>query len=259
MKNYIYIFAILLLASCSNNNKEQKGQTTTTDTLAVNNTGNAFAFNEVEFKKQSLPFTIDTLFIQKVDTNNRITYQQVRALGINFLNGELGDGLSYDLNTFCLIDSLKQRNKYVDYINHLDIGMTKTCIAYKVCLINLPENNKLFIWGITNASYEACPFFSGTLLIGTFVNSNKEATHFNIAELSGGGDPPSMMNTQTTANIGADGKIEIISIVNSDDMDVPGEGIERTTYKLEIKGNVISLVDTKKEVLSKEDEAKQDQ
>lgn len=256
MKNYIYLFCVLVFASCGNDEQKVIENVTKTDSNTVAST---FPLSEEGFRLLPLPIRIDTLFIQTLDTNKRITYQQVRQLGINFLKGELGDGMVYDINEFAQIDSLKQSGGYKKYLEKLDIGMTKTCIAYKVALINLPENNKLFIWGITNASYEACPFFSGTLLIATFVNENNLATHFNLAEISGGGDPPSMMDTQTEAKITADGKIEITSIVTSDDMDVPGEGIEKTVFKVEVKGKEIVLVDTKKEVLSKEEEPKLDQ
>ncbi|MBL7910315.1 MAG: hypothetical protein JNJ41_04630 [Bacteroidia bacterium] len=256
MKNYIYLFCVLVFASCGNDEQKSLESITKTDSNTVSST---FPLSEEGFRLLPLPLRIDTLFVQTLDTNKRITYQQVRQLGVNFLKGELGDGLVYDINEFAQIDSLKQSGAYKAYLEKLDIGMTKTCIAYKVALINLPDNNKLFVWGITNASYEACPFFSGTLLVGTFVNKNNEATLFNIAEISGGGDPPSMMNTQTEAKIAADGKIEITSIVTSDDMDTPGVGIEKATFKLEATAGLIKIVDTKKEVLSKEDEPKQDQ
>lgn len=258
MKNYFYLFGILLLASCGSEEQKKSENLVITDTALVE-TQSAFPFTEDGFRLLPLPIRLDTLFVQTVDTNKRISYQQIRQLGVNFLKGELGDGMVYDINEFAQIDSLKQSGGYKKYLENIDIGMTKTCIAYKVALINLPNSNKLFIWGITNASFEACPFFSGTLLIGTFVDKNKQATLFNIAEISGGGDPPSMMNTQTETKITADGKIEITCIVTSDDMDTPGVGIEKTTFKLEPNENGITVVDTKKEILSKEDEPKPDQ
>jgi hypothetical protein len=258
MKNYVYLLGILIFVSCGNKDETIAEKTITADTAVVE-TQSSFPFDEKDFRLLPLPIRLDTLFVQTVDTNKRITYQQIRQLGVNFLEGELGDGMVYDINEFAQIDSLKQSGGYKKYLEKLDIGMTKTCIAYKVCLLNLPKNNKLFIWGITNASYEACPFFSGTLLIGTFVNKNKEATLFNIAEISGGGDPPSMMDTKTEAKISTDGKIEIACTVTSDDLDTPGVGIEKKTFTLESNENGISVTDTKKEILSKEDEPKQDQ
>ncbi|MBL7919678.1 MAG: hypothetical protein JNJ40_05155 [Bacteroidia bacterium] len=258
MKNYIYLFSVLLFVSCGNKEQTITDTTVKTDSSVVENTS-SFVFNNKDFKELSLPLNIDTTFIQKVDTNNRITYQQIRQLGVNFVKGELGEGLVYDINEFAQIDSLKQSGGYKAYLETLDIGMTKTCIAYKVSLINLPNSNKLFIWGITNATFEACPFFSGTLLIGTFVNKNQQATLFNIAEISGGGDPPAMMDTKTEAKIGVDGKIEITCIVTNDDMDIPGVAIEKKTFTLVATENGITVGNSKTEILSKEDEPKLDQ
>ncbi|MEO6303140.1 MAG: hypothetical protein ABIP51_08195 [Bacteroidia bacterium] len=258
MKNYIYFFALVICISCSTEKSKENDQLTTMDTAIVENTiVTNFPFEEKDFKKLPLPFTMDTLFIQKVDSSNRITYQQVRSLGINFLKSELGDGLSYDLNTFCEIDSLKQVGKYKNYVEHLDIGMTKKCIAFKLGLLDMGNNNKLFIWGIEVSSYEACPYFSGTKIIATFVNGEKETTHFTIAEISGGGDPPSSGNDQITAIIEADGKIRVDQISIGDDSDVPGIDITNKTYQLKIDGNRIVVVDTKTEEKSKEQEVAQ--
>ena len=257
MKNYFYLFSVLLLISCGN--KEQVINEKNNDIDSTSKETSNFPFSENNFNHLSLPLNLDTLFVQMVDTNNRITYQEIRKLGVNFLKGELGDGLVYDINEFAQIDSLKQSGGYKAYLDKIDIGMTKICIAYKVGVLNFTQSGKLFIWGITNASYEACPFFSGTLLVGTYLNENNEATLFNLSEISGGGDPPSMMNTVTTSKISADRKIEICSVVTTDDLDVKGEGIEKTIFKLEVNADKIVLVDTKKEVLGKEEEPKQNQ
>ncbi len=258
MKNYIYLFGILLLASCGNKEQASSDITVKADSSVVEN-ASSFVFNNKDFKELTLPLNIDTTFIQKVDTNNRITYQQIRQLGVNFISGELGDGLVYDINEFAQIDSLKQSGGYRAYLEKIDIGMTKTCIAYKVGVVNLNANNKLFIWGITNASYEACPYFSGTLLIGTFVNEKNIATSFDLAEISGAGDPPATMTTETVSKITNDGRIEITSIVINDDLDLNGEGKEKKVFKIEVNATGIIVKDKKTEILSKEEEPKQDQ
>jgi hypothetical protein len=255
MKNFFFLFSILFLISCGSKDQVISENKNTIDTITIG--ASTFPFLEQDFKQLSFPLNLDTGVVQTVDTTDRINYQQVRKLGVNFLKGALGDGMIYDINEFAQIDSLKQSGGYKAYLEKIDIGMTKTCIAYKIGVLNFPENSKLYIWGITNATYEACPFFSGTLLIGTFVNAYKQATLFNIAEISGGGDPPSMMNTVTTAKITEDGKIEISSVVTTDDLDLKGAGIEKTVFKLEANGNAITLMDSKKEVVSIEEAPKQ--
>ncbi len=258
MKNYIYLVSILFFVSCGNKEQTITDNAVKADSSAIENTP-SFVFNNKDFKELSAPLNIDTTFIQKVDTNSRITYQQIRQLGVNFISGELGDGLVYDINEFAQIDSLNQSGGYRAYLEKIDIGMTKTCIAYKVGVVNLNANNKLFIWGITNASYEACPYFSGTLLIGTFVNEKNIATSFDLAEISGAGDPPATMSTEMTSKITGDGKIEVTSVVTNDDLDLNGLGKEKKVFKIEVSGAEIIVKDKKTEILSKEEEPKSDQ
>ena len=251
MKNYLYVIAIGILFSCSHENNAEKENPEAIDSLLADKTS-AFPFNEKEFKKFTLSFAVDTLFIQKVDTNSRITYQQVRSLGNNFLKLESGEGSNYDWNKFCELDSLKQIGKYADYVSKLDIGMTKRSIAYKLGFINLGNNSKLFIWGIDESSYEADPFFVGTSIIATFLNSENQSTHFTIGCISSAGDPPSMGNEQLTSKINEDGTINLDNVSVSDDLDVPGENITHTTFQFKIDGNKIVKLGSKTEVKNTE-------
>lgn len=258
MKNYFYLLSILILAACSSEEHKITENATVSDTT-VAEVRSLLPFSGKNYNVLALPLIIDTSFVQKVDTNSRITYQQIRNLGVNFLKGELGDGLVYDINEFAQIDSLKQNGSYKAYLEKLDIGMTKTCIAYNVGVVDLNNGNRIFIWGITNSSYEACPYFAGTLLIGTFINEKNESVSFDLAEISAAGDPPATMSTETTAKITKDGVIEIKSIVTNDDLDLNGEGKEKKIFTIEVKGSEISVKDKKTEILSKEEEPKADQ
>ncbi|MGZ4044114.1 MAG: hypothetical protein ACXVO9_12995, partial [Bacteroidia bacterium] len=161
-------------------------------------------------------------------------------------------GLSYDINSFCEIDSLKQEGKYNSYLEKLDIGMTKVAISFKLGVIDLGNGAKLFLWGVHNSSFEACPFFAGTTIIGTFVNANKQNTHFVIGEISGGGDPPSMGNDQVTSKINTDGKVEIKRISVNDDLDIPGEETTIETIVLKLNADKIEILDSKKQVKNTE-------
>jgi len=251
MKKFIYALISACLMSCSNN-EEKKETNKSTDTLAVENITIEAGFDPRLFKTLQLPLNIDTIFIMNVDTNDRIPYQQARQLGANFLKQESMQWVSNDINEFCLIDSLKQEDKYRDYIEKLEIGMTKKSIAYKVGLVNFTNGSKLFLWGIINSSYEACPFFSGTNIIGTFVNQHNQNTHFILAGRWGGGDPPAMMNKDITAKINADGKIEIENVTVNDDLDAPGVEITKENLILKAEKDSLRLVDFKKEVKSTE-------
>lgn len=255
MKYIFTLFIVFLFVSCSNNSKDTVPENQTlTDTLAIDTLAvQAFSFDEKEFKVLKLPFVIDTLFIQTVDTNHRLTYQQVRQLGINGIKGEVSD-LHYSFNQMCMIDSLKQINKYQEYVNKLDIGMMEKSIVFKVGVLDVGNNNRLFIWGTIYSSYPACPFYSGTELIGTLVTNDKQNIHISLAKIAGGGDPPSMGNTETTCKINTDGTIEINTIEENDDLDVPGINHTYITQKLKIEEDKIVEVSNKKEEKNTEKE-----
>jgi hypothetical protein len=250
MKYKLILFTVLF-AAC--NNSGNKSDQKTTDSTAVGNSAIvASTFDNKLFKPISLPFNLDTTFILKADTNDRIPYQQIRSLGYEFLKNELTDGLINNIQEFCKIDSLKQAGAYKSYIDSLTIGMTKISIAYKIGVIDFKNNSRLFIWGITNSSYEACPFYSGTYLAGTFVNEAKQNTHFILGEISGGGDPPSMGSNEITAKVNGDGKIEIMNKRVFDDLDVPGEETTKQILSLKLDKDKIQIMDFKKEVKNTE-------
>jgi hypothetical protein len=250
MKFYIFLIAILFV-SCNSQDSDNKKQQVSTDSSFIS-TKTAATFDDKLFKLLSLPLSIDTTFIIKLDTNDRIPFEQLRALRAQFLDNELSNSIAYNINTFCEIDSLKQIGEYKKYVDSLTIGMTKISIGYKIGCIDFKNNSKLFIWGLTSSSYEACPFYNGTLVIGTFVNEARQNTHFLLGEISGFGDPPSMGNSELTAKINSDGKIEIKSILISDDLDVPGEETTKRTLILQLDKDKIQVLDTKKEVKNTE-------
>ncbi len=248
---YIFILTVILFVSCTD-----PGAKTTesfTDTTAVDGKSTVNAnFDYKLFKQLSLPLNIDTNFILKVDTNDRISYRQIRSLGTNFLRSEPSNGLSYNFNLFCEIDSLKEAGKYKEYLDSLTIGMTKKLVIYKIGVIDLKNDTKLFLWGSTNSSYEACPFFSGTYILATFVNTKKENTHFLLAAFISSGDPPSMSNVQITAKINTDGTIEMMSKMVGDDLDTPGEETTTQKFNLKLDGDHIGVRESKAEVKNTE-------
>jgi hypothetical protein len=188
-------------------------------------------FTESNFKKLQLPLKADTSFIDKADTNSRLTYHELRHIGAGL---HLKDEINYSINEFCGIDSLKEKNLYQAYVDSLDIGRTKNSIAFKVGYMALKNGSKLFLWGTESSSYEACPSFYRKNIIATYVNSKGEIIEtFPLAERFSGADPPSMGSNDVMAEIDADGKITLTDISISDDLDIPGNEI--TTVISEIK------------------------
>lgn len=246
MKKCICLLLLVVVIGCDPGKDEKNENTANNDSVGVENKVIAMSFDEKLFAPLSLPLIIDTNFILEVDTNNRIPYQQIRQLGVNFLQHETASGIIYDINSFCEIDSIKQAGGYREYLEKMEIGMTKIAISFKLGVIPIPDNTKLFVWGIHNSSYEACPFFAGTTIIGTYVNENNENIHFLLGEISGGGDPPSMGNDEVISKINKKGIINLKAVSVNDDLDIPGQEIttQKLTLKLE-KGKIVIVHSSK--------------
>lgn len=252
MKFFLPFSLCLFLISC-NNSAEKSEIKPSYDSVDIV----SFAtFDEQSFRALSLPLKIDTVFIQNADSSERISFQQLRSLKSNFMFSEFPSSAEYDFNTFCMIDSLKFNKAYDSYLSKLDIGMTKTCIAYKLGFARLNENIKLFVWGITQSSYEACPFFSGTSIIGTFVNAKNESKHLLLGTISSFGDPPATGSEEITSVISKN-KISINGKTISDDLDIPGEETTIQSVTVEIS-DTLKFVSPFKKVSNTEELTKQE-
>jgi hypothetical protein len=110
----------------------------------------------------------------------------------------------YHLKYFLEIDSIKSAGKYSDYIQSLDIGMTKDSRSWIYDTLSIQEGTA-YVWGISYDSYEACPHFSGKTMYLTTVSKNgtPNAT-IKLTEISSGGDPPSFGADWGTCQIGTD-------------------------------------------------------
>ena len=252
MKKTIFILVAFQFACNPPKKNDETASEIKNDSSAVIHATSAISFDDKLFKPFQLPFNIDTVFILKPDTNEKVTYELLRYLGNEVLDHPMFNSLSYEINTFCKIDSLKAEGVHSEYVAKLDIGMTKESIAFRIGMVSMPNDAKLFLWGIESSSYEACPFHQGKTIIATFVNENKNNTHFIVGEISSAGDPPSMMSQVTTAKIFADGKIEIKSVTISDDIDTPGEEIATEKITLNCVNNKLMVKESKKDVRNSE-------
>jgi hypothetical protein len=252
MKLIPLFFVLIFFACCTPEKPSEKNPADVTDSILSEKGISGVTFDEKLFRKLKLPLVLDTTFVMKADTNERISFSQVRGLKTKFADHPALDLVSYPLNEFCRIDSLKENEVYADYVKGLDIGMTKNSIAFKVGWLEFDNGTKLFLWGLNYTSFEACPFFSGKVILGTFVNEKNENTTFVIAERSGGGDPPSMGNTDVTAKITADGVVDMESINITDDLDIPGEETTRESFSLKLEKDKVLVKSSTKKTTSTE-------
>lgn len=244
---FALILASVFLYSCGSSSKKEEVKALDSTALETK-VESSMSFDDQSFKTLQFPLVLDTVFVEKVDTNDRITYQQFRAQGLNILKHDISERINYTIDDFIKIDSLKQIGKYKNYIDSLDIGMTKQAIAYKIGVLNFKNATKLFIWGFQLKSFEACPFFTYNKIVGTYVDENKKSTHILLAEVSGGGDPPLIGDEKAWSVVKEDGTIEMNYFSVTDDLDIPGQNTFMQSFKMELlKDKIVVSNDKKKE------------
>lgn len=197
----------------------------------------------------TLPFNIDSAFFHGIATKDSLSYQQVEVLSDSLFSHDINFGASHDIKTHRMIDSLKQNKGYADYVNSLDIGMTKFCTAYPLKRINLDEKTILLVWAIQSSSYEACPYSSETACYGTIVYRGKIASSTLLADEISAGDPPVSMYRLIQTELSKELKFAMrFYQENDEDMDAP---------KIEVTNeNYIFALAEGKFVVEKEDKQK---
>ena len=222
LKSIILISAFIIHA-CTSKVGEENHSVNTADSTGIAEKNFGSGFDEREFKVLSLPLHIDSNFINKCDTNKRLNFYQIRSLKGLVKEYNNSPILQHHINEFCRIDSLKENEAYEDYIKNLDIGMTKNSIAFKIGQIHMSESLHLFIWGISYDSYEACPYFSGTNIIGTYMDEAKQNHHILIGGEMSAGDPPATMEIKIYSILKQNKEIEITQFEIQDDLDLDGK------------------------------------
>ena len=244
MKHYALVALALILFSCGNKDAVTEKETQPVkDSLSI---PSYMGFEPGSFKPLGLPLNIDTNFIQNADSSDRIMYPVIRSMAGSIVDHALFSSLAYDMHTVCKIDSLKEINRYQAYLDSLDIGMAKTAIAFRIGVIQL-EQGHLFLWGISQQSYEACPFFSGTIILATHVSPAKNVTHALIGSISSGGDPPSMFGEIITSVIDKNGWIHLEAIQVNSDLDAQTEETTKQSLVLQLKAGKLVVSQAKKE------------
>jgi hypothetical protein len=236
-KVLIFLLTALLLSFCSNPQKNENSSLVDTNDSLVNSevaVSNTNGFRDEIFRELKLPLSVDTLFIQNVDTAQVMKYTELRSDAEDiFLDNPVHTGLQWRVDEFRRIDSIKVAGGYNEYLNKLDIGMMKDCKGFCIGRIAMPNGYKMYLWGLDYGSYEACPYYSGRVIFGTVPTENGRY-HFIIGEESGSGDPPATGNTRITSRVNTEGTIEIIKEEYSDDLDVPGANREIIVCRLKI-------------------------
>jgi hypothetical protein len=214
--------AVFLLAACSGSSDGTAGRGSVDTSLAI-----------------------DSAFIFRSETLHGLSRKDIAQLRAELVTNELTRSLDYELSDLLKIDSLKRSNAYTAYLDSLEPGMTADARAFAAGEIDLGTNGKLTLWKVTSVSFEACPAFTGTLVLGTYEYSQKKklmllGKYFSVS------DPPATGEDRITSKITGN-RIDVSSVsISDEDTDVEGQEISKAELQYELKeGEVILSADKK--------------
>jgi len=195
------------------------------------------------------PFSIDSIFIDMVH-NNDIDPSTLNRDEVLFLSKSIttflpDTYLNEYLNDFFRLDSLITNKKYNEYIDQLDIGMIKTCNAYINGQLIVSDDINIILWSLNYSTYEACPYTSGTKILGTLFYNETYKNTIQLGESSGGGDAPMYWETNVYSIINTQQmNTHLISFVAEADDEIDDDYIEYidTSFQINISNSGFEVI-----------------
>lgn len=218
MKRYLVLGILLtLLAGCdSSENIDNEDvvnsgavglvDSTTTDEVIVEINDHLQTILNKSSANYDLPLQMDTNFVMEIDFEAKaeqqaLNFENVRYLTKNLIENDPTEAATYIINSFLSIDSLKAEGEYEEYVNSLDLGMMKESQAFAEGIIAVSGKNNILLWSLDYSTYEACPYASGALVFGTFLENYEVVNTVLLAEVSGGADAPFWWETRVSSVI----------------------------------------------------------
>jgi len=241
---------LAFLSSCGGPGKEASDKETN-GAITVNN--KQLQKSVGLFKDITLPFTVDTALLFKLEKGDSLGSFEIKTLAANCFKHDLLESFEYDLNTFYKIDSIKAAGKYRQYCDSVSIGMTKVSAAHALGEFQLDANTLILVWGLNTSSYEACPYSSTWAAYFTVIYKGNVGETFLLGEYISAGDAPVSMERTVSSKFIADGTITMdVYQVNDEDMDLPEVEITKEQYTFAVKDGAIKLLSEKKNPAVKE-------
>ena len=161
---------------------------------------------EVSQKVETILPLIDSAYIhQKVSVaDSFLSAADVLKFSKLYISLPEKIGLIPSFESFLKIDSVRNAGEYQNYVETLDIGMIKDATALYLENIKLDANTGINLWCIKYSSYEACPYYEGTEVFGTYYTKNGPQKTYLLGVVSTAADPP--MGLETYVNSVLKGK-----------------------------------------------------
>lgn len=199
-----------LLASCGSSPKEEGKKEKPEKKIEY---PQALASRLNYFPDLSLDLVMDTLFLDSLQKDTfkpgkSLNSEMVRFLTVKMNRDDLTQPNYYYLNDFYKIESYKNKGKYQNYLDSLDIGMTQDAHCHAIGKMEFGDSLALLIWQLNYESYQACPYFTGAHIFGSIVSKGEIKRTMQLAGYESAGDPPISSQTYQLFRISHNGIID---------------------------------------------------
>lgn len=165
------------------------------------------------FPNLDLGLVMDSVFLDSLNGKSfkhgkKLDMETVKFLTVKMNRDDLTEPNYYYLNDFYKIEQYKKKGKYNDFLDSLDIGMTKDANCYAIGKMEYGDSLALLIWQLNYSSYEACPFFSGSHIFGTIVFNGKVKRTMQFAAYESAMDAPMTSETYQLFRVSKSGIID---------------------------------------------------
>lgn len=153
---------------------------------------------------------LDRVFMKDSSLNHtkyKLSLNQVRLLAENLSKDELTEINEYYLKDYFKIEQSKLDGKYKAYTDSLDIGMMQDANCFALGKIVLGDSISILMWKIDFASYEACPYYSGTHFMASVVYAKQVVQTIQVACDESAADAPFTSSTLQEVKFSKTGRI----------------------------------------------------
>ncbi len=165
------------------------------------------------------PMFLDTsFFVQNLSTNfenGNLNSEVVQILTQKFAKDEISTRENYYINAFLEIEEMKVVEKYAEYQESLQGGMTENAMCRSIGRIELGDSVGLLLWEIKYKSFDACPFYQGHHVLGTIIYKGETISCMHLASNETGADAPMRFESYQLASVFKNGKINILNFAQT--------------------------------------------
>jgi hypothetical protein len=193
------------------------------------------------FKVLVYPIHFDSTYFRKYTQfdfeSGNLSRELVTILTRKFASDEISARENYYINAFLEIEEAKSENKYAEFQEELESGMTENAVCNSLGRIELGDSVGLLLWEIKYTSFDACPSYQGHHVLGTIIYKGKTISCMHLASNDRGADAPMQYESFQLASVFNNGIIKVRNFAQTFEDNVLIENSSsKTNYQFTSKG-----------------------